>query len=227
MFTKFVAVMLMVGTIANSGANSIAQTGGAPVAREVITTVVRNIQKVWSSWEPAPGTIQAPSIGSGAWDSRGRATIASTGVFSSDQVRVIRDSVFCPITYSHSFPDLRNAFGDGLTDNSATNLWNHFHRYALSGREPARLSGASLVFRPSHYLSNNSDLVRAFGNNHYSALQHFAVHGMREGRNSSPDFSVHAYRANYNDLRNAFGNQLDRYYQHYTHYGLIEGRRPK
>jgi len=152
-----------------------------------------------------------------------QATTNAIGVYNRAQVETIRN-IFCPVTYARMFPDLMNAFGDGRTQSSATNLWNHFHRYGLSGREPARLTGFSPVFEPIHYFANNPDLVQAFGSDRYLALQHFVVHGMREGRNSSPSFSVQFYQARYQDLRNAFGGQLDRYYIHYVQHGIHEGR---
>jgi len=153
--------------------------------------------------------------------------LGATGIFTAAQVGIIYDKVFSPVTYAASFSDLKNAFGDGKTADSATTLWNHFWRCGLSGAEPGRLAGFSPVFKPDYYLAHNLDVAKAFNANLYKGLQHFADNGMREGRKSHPEFSVHDYKNRYTDLQNAYGNAMDMYYRHYVKWGLSEGRNAK
>ena len=67
-------------------------------------------------------------------------------------------------------------------------------------------------------------MVKAHGNEEAALWDHFAAHGLSEGRALSKSFHVFAYRAAYEDLQEAFGNNLIAYYIHYATHGMQENR---
>lgn len=82
----------------------------------------------------------------------------------------------------------------------------------------------SPVFNMIDYVSNNPDLVEAFGFDFRAYARHFCTNGMSEGRKSIDTFSVQSYKNRYVDLRNAYGKDLRSYYIHYDYVGFSEGR---
>lgn len=85
----------------------------------------------------------------------------------------------------------------------------------------------SPVYDYEYYITDNSDVKRAYGNNKDKVLQHFVRHGMSEGRSGNAEFNVYAYKSKYSDLRAAFGDDLKKYYLHYINHGKKEGRTAK
>lgn len=83
----------------------------------------------------------------------------------------------------------------------------------------------SAVYNYTYYLNKYDDLKNAFEGDDVSALQHFVLFGMKEGRQASDNFNVTEYKNRYADLRNAFGADLRNYYFHYINYGKNEGRK--
>ena len=75
-----------------------------------------------------------------------------------------------------------------------------------------------------YYVSNNSDIKNAYGNDDQAVLAHFVNYGMKEGRQAKADFNAGVYRENYADLQSAYGNDLKSYYLHYMNFGKKEGR---
>ena len=78
---------------------------------------------------------------------------------------------------------------------------------------------------PAFYLSRHPDIREAFGDDHRKALEHWFSDGIREGRDSSPAFSVRFYLDSYQDLKNALGNSgFLAAYRHWLAFGLRERR---
>lgn len=84
--------------------------------------------------------------------------------------------------------------------------------------------GYEHVFDYGYYMMHQPDVANAYGNNTQAVFEHFLQYGMKEGRQASAEFNVHAYRAGYRDLRAAYGSNLSAYYMHYINYGRAEGR---
>lgn len=82
----------------------------------------------------------------------------------------------------------------------------------------------SLVFDPTYYANNNSDVKKAFGTNANKLFNHFKTYGMKEGRQATSTFNVIVYKNKYADLQKAFGDNLPEYYKHYIQYGKKENR---
>jgi hypothetical protein len=82
----------------------------------------------------------------------------------------------------------------------------------------------SAFYNYDYYISANSDVKNAFGNDKAACLAHFIYFGMAEGRQGSEGFNVWAYREYNPDLVNVFGNDLAKYYNHYNMFGKNEGR---
>lgn len=138
-------------------------------------------------------------------------------------------------SYRNQYADLRAAFGNDLK--------SYYMHYIANGKKEGRagtgcktLQGAvtvyngvdySAVFDYNYYISNNSDIKAAFGNDDVAVLAHFVNYGMSEGRRASEEFDVNVYKRNYSDLRSAFGNDLKSYYIHYMTNGKAEGRTAK
>lgn len=138
-------------------------------------------------------------------------------------------------SYRNQYADLRAAFGNDLK--------SYYMHYIANGKKEGRagtgcktLQGAvtvyngvdySAVFDYNYYISNNSDIKAAFGNDDVAVLAHFVNYGMSEGRKASEEFDINVYKQNYSDLRSAFGNDLKSYYIHYMTNGKAEGRTAK
>lgn len=82
----------------------------------------------------------------------------------------------------------------------------------------------SYVYNFEYYCERYPDIRVLYGNNPAGALQHFILHGMREGRQAHTNFNVLYYKSNYSDLQNAYGENLQLYYLHYIRNGFREGR---
>ena len=72
-------------------------------------------------------------------------------------------------------------------------------------------------------MASNTDLIRAFGSDTSSAVQHYINHGYAESR-SFDTFNASNYLALYSDLQSAFGSDLNAAAQHYVLHGFNEGR---
>ena len=129
--------------------------------------------------------------------------------------------------YANRYGDLRAAFG--------TNKRAYYMHYITNGAREGRFGGTGTVFEGvdysrvynyDYYISNNPDVVAAFGTDPYYAIRHFVLWGMREGRRGSRNFDVDFYRnADRNkDLVEAFGDKTEEYYMHYINWGYDEGR---
>jgi hypothetical protein len=121
--------------------------------------------------------------------------------------------------------DVAAAFGD----NTAA-YYQHYIAYGVNENRVA-VSNAiyngvdySAVYNKDYYLSNNSDLQAAFGDDAQALIRHFVEYGMSEGRQASADFNVNVYKAQNADLAAAFGDNTAAYYQHYIAYGVNENR---
>lgn len=86
------------------------------------------------------------------------------------------------------------------------------------------LSIIKTLFSAEEYAELYPDVVKAHGNEEAALWDHFAAHGLSEGRALSKSFHVFAYRAAYEDLQEAFGNNLIAYYIHYATHGMQENR---
>ena len=80
------------------------------------------------------------------------------------------------------------------------------------------------VYKYEDYMSTNSDLQKAYDGNPGSAISHFILYGMDEGRIANSNFNVISYKNRYPDLRRVLGNNLRSYYIHYMNTGKLEGR---
>lgn len=80
------------------------------------------------------------------------------------------------------------------------------------------------AFNASYYARNNPDVYAACGSEAKALYEHFINTGMKEGRQSSEQFSINAYKANNPDLAEAFGDDLMKYYEHYIDCGVNENR---
>ena len=74
-----------------------------------------------------------------------------------------------------------------------------------------------------NYLSSNIDLLATFGSDTDAAIQHYASHGYKEGRNTN-GLNAMNYLASNQDLLAAFGSDADAANQHYVTNGYAEGR---
>ena len=139
---------------------------------------------------------------------------------------------FSPRSYRLQYQDLRRTFGNN-TQAYYMHFIAHGQREGRKGtgtttlQNPIVVQGGvnySAVYNYNTYISRNPDVARTFGQNDTAVLNHFVVHGMREGRQASPNFNVQRYRARYPDLQRAFGNNLQMYYAHFIAFGQKEGR---
>lgn len=135
-------------------------------------------------------------------------------------------------SYRRQYSDLRSAFGN--------NLKSYYMHYITSGKSEGRAgTGCTTLTNPitvyrgvdysavydfNYYTSRYSDIKKAFGDDDYSALQHFVTCGMNEGRQGKATFDVRSYQLMYSDLRSAFGTNLSAYYMHYISNGKKENR---
>ena len=68
---------------------------------------------------------------------------------------------------------------------------------------PSSIKGT--VFDPQYYYVKNTDLQSAIGQNEGKLFEHFIEYGIKEGRLSSPLFSINEYINGNGDLKAAFG----------------------
>ena len=141
-------------------------------------------------------------------------------------------STFSATSYRLQYADLRSAYGKNWK-----NYYLHYVKYGQKeGRKGAgctTVQGATTVYNGVdysavydyyYYVSNNSDIKNAYGNDDQAVLAHFVNYGMKEGRQAKADFNAGVYRENYADLQSAYGNDLKSYYLHYMNFGKKEGR---
>ena len=83
----------------------------------------------------------------------------------------------------------------------------------------------SRTFYVQYYLSQNPDLIAAFGaTNWAAATNHWNQFGVHEGRKPNPYFAAGEYLELYADLKNAFGTNRLAATQHWLNTGIGEGR---
>lgn len=142
-------------------------------------------------------------------------------------------STFDVVSYKNANADLRAAFGNDMK--------KYYMHYINNGYKENRKTtdcktvqnpvtvykgvDYSAVYDYNYYVTNNKDIMNAFGGDDILTLEHFVKYGMREGRQASSNFNVHTYANNYADLRAAFGNDLTKYYMHYINNGKNENRK--
>lgn len=80
------------------------------------------------------------------------------------------------------------------------------------------------VFDEHYYADKYPDLKEAHGYDREALWQHFADHGLSEGRVMNDFIDVFTYRDTYRDLNEAFGDDWDAYVYHYLTSGAEEGR---
>lgn len=80
------------------------------------------------------------------------------------------------------------------------------------------------VFDEHYYADKYPDLKEAHGYDREALWQHFADHGLSEGRVMNDFIDVFTYRDTYQDLNEAFGDDWDAYVYHYLTSGAEEGR---
>lgn len=85
----------------------------------------------------------------------------------------------------------------------------------------------SAVYDYNYYLNKYPDLKVAFARDDVTALEHFVIFGMPEGRQANDEFDYTVYRSRYPDLSAAYGNDVKWYYIHYMQIGKPEGRSAK
>jgi hypothetical protein len=83
------------------------------------------------------------------------------------------------------------------------------------------------VLDATFYLNKYPDLKAAFGNDTQAATQHWLQNGYKEGRDSSPNFSLGGYRARYPDLQRAINYDYPALLRHWYDFGIKEKRDPR
>ena len=135
-------------------------------------------------------------------------------------------------TYKNRYADLRSIYGNDLPQ--------YYMHYINAGKNEMRnATGSSLLQNPftiyegvdysavydyNYYIHKYSDIRKVFGEDDGAVLRHFALSGMKEGRQGNADFNVYTYKNRYADLRRAFKNDLSLYYMHYNSNGIKEKR---
>lgn len=82
----------------------------------------------------------------------------------------------------------------------------------------------NVAFNASYYANNNADVYKTCGDDAKALYDHFIKYGIKEGRQSSAQFSILVYKENNQDLADAFGDDLIKYYNHFIEYGVNEDR---
>lgn len=132
--------------------------------------------------------------------------------------------------YRNHYADLQAAYED-----KTSAYYAHYLQY---GRGEGRTSddpsivGTSVlakvdyspVYDYAYYISNNPDVLRAFGGDPVATIRHFLNNGMAEGRQGCQGFEVASYYNANADLRAAFGTDLCALAMHYVTNGKGEGR---
>lgn len=103
---------------------------------------------------------------------------------------------------------------------STDDLLSHFVELQAS----SGTTGEAIAFDDVYYLNQNPDVLTAILNGwFYSAEQHYAAFGFREGRDPSASFDTFYYLQNNPDVAAAGINP----FEHYNSFGRNEGRLPK
>lgn len=137
---------------------------------------------------------------------------------------------FVVLNYRNHYPDLQSLY--------VNNMGAYYGHYLRAGQYEgrtgldttvygtAKLNGTdySSVYDYAHYVSNNSDVKRAFAGDPIDTLNHFVNYGMSEGRQAKDTFDAASYYNAYSDLRRAFGTNLRSLTMHYVNHGQSEGR---
>lgn len=115
--------------------------------------------------------------------------------------------------------------GDGCSAYGNRNFYLYFNDW-FGSTYSAQYNGVDFsdVYKYEDYMSANPDLQKAYDGNPGSAISHFILYGMDEGRVASNNFNVISYKNRYPDLRRVLGNNLRSYYLHYMNIGKQEGR---
>ena len=137
--------------------------------------------------------------------------------------------------YKNRYSDLRQAYGS-----DKSKYYSHYMNYGKKEKRDAKTEcvlqnpttiykgvNYSAVYNYNYYLTHNSDVKKAFGEDDEAVLKHFVEFGMKEGRQASEEFNVDNYKNRYSDLRAVFGNNRGLYYKHYMEYGQKEKRDAK
>lgn len=132
--------------------------------------------------------------------------------------------------YLIRYPDLQKAFG--VTNyKRAMQHWYEYGKGEKRDASPRSAACAALTtyeFDPLFYVSKYRDLKRVIGNDWKKLKEHWEIHGLKEGRQSAPEFAIKGYLKRYPDLQKAFGaNNYKAAYKHWFDYGKKEKRNPK
>ena len=134
--------------------------------------------------------------------------------------------------------DIAEAFGDDIKE-----YYRHYCANGFAeGRPACGMSPANDtekvykgydyrdVFDADYYMSHYED-AKKYAQEHSStrskkatALEHFVIWGMKEGRKGNDLFDPEMYKALYSDVREAYGDCYAFYYNHYILWGKPEGR---
>jgi len=135
--------------------------------------------------------------------------------------------------YRRAHPELEESFGDDL---------KAYYMYYIEKGYPAGESGTpeeepvwdaseplvyhgkdySDIFDPVYYSDKYED-VADLKDDPESLIRHFAMFGMREGRQGNREFDPRVYFARYKALRDKYGNVIEAVYDHYITYGKERG----
>ena len=127
--------------------------------------------------------------------------------------------VFNAEYYLGHYKDLSDAFGN----NAQKAAWHFFNYGIKEGRR------GSQTFDVKYYLTENKDLLAAYGEKGYvKAYNHFVNWGVNEGRPLSSDFDAYHYLNNHKDLIGAYGEKAyGKATNHYANWGKNENRTAK
>ena len=92
------------------------------------------------------------------------------------------------------------------SDGSIRSTWNSCAFVYDIGNSVVPSSIKGTVFDPQYYYVKNTDLQTAIGQNEGKLFEHFIEYGIKEGRLSSPLFSINEYINGNGDLKAAFGS---------------------
>ncbi len=80
------------------------------------------------------------------------------------------------------------------------------------------------MFDYKYYVSQNPELLQAFGDNYDKIFEHFYKCGIFEGRTCNSFFDPAAYASAYPDLKGKFGFDYMKYYEHFAAFSKTESR---
>lgn len=72
-------------------------------------------------------------------------------------------------------------------------------------------------------ICNHPDVYKVCGDAK-ALYDHSTTYGIKEGRQSSAQFSILVYKENNQDLVDVFGDDIIKYYNHFIEYGVNEDR---